>query len=121
MRERDDLLPQLLERLARRGMPVIGGPGLDARLAAHVQELALPAPVITDYDGDLAATFAGPVIWVLEHVTPSLDGVILERLKSADPTYLIHARSLPDPDRPGIRLVQVCDATLSLNAALGVL
>ena len=27
--ERDDLLPQLLGRLVRRGMPVIGGPGVD--------------------------------------------------------------------------------------------
>lgn len=119
--ERDDLLPQLLERLVRRGMPVIGGPGLGSRLAADVQESALPAPMITDYDGDLAATFSGPVLWVLEDAAPSLDGVILDRLNSADPTYLIHSRSLPDPDRPGIRLVQVCDAPLSLNAALGVL
>ena len=30
-RERDDLLPQLLERLARRGMSVIGGPGVTDR------------------------------------------------------------------------------------------
>jgi ATP-dependent DNA helicase RecQ len=119
--ERDDLLPQLLERLVRRGMPVIGGPGLDSRLAVQVQESALPAPVIIDYDADLVVTFPGPIIWVLDHATPSLDGVILDRLNSPDPIYLIHSRSLPDPGRPGIRLVQACDAPLSLNAALGVL
>ena len=120
-RERDDLLPQLLERLVRRGMPVIGGPGLDSRLAARVQESAWPAPVITDYDDDLVVTFRGPVIWVLDDATPSLGGVVLDRLNSADLTYLLHPRSLPAPDRPSVRLVQVCDGPLSFNAALGVL
>ena len=120
-RERDDLLPQLLERLVRRGMPVIGGPGLDSRLAARVQESAWPTPVITDYDDDLVVTFRGPVIWVLDDATPSLGGVVLDRLNSDDLTYLIHPRSLPAPDRPSVRLVQVCDGPLSLNAALGVL
>lgn len=119
--DRDDLLPQLLERLVRRGMPVIGGPGADSRLAARVQESAWPAPVITDYDHDLAAAFPGPVIWILDDPTPSLDGVILDRLNSSDLTYLLHPRSLPAPGRPEIRLVQVCDGPLSLSTALGVL
>jgi ATP-dependent DNA helicase RecQ len=119
--ERDDLLPQLLERLVRRGMAVIGGPGIGSQLAEQVQQSALPVPVIRDYDGDLAATFPGPVIWVLDHPAKSMDGVILDRLDSPDLTYLIHSRVLPAPTRPGIKLVQVCDATISLHAALGVL
>lgn len=120
-RERDDLLPQLLERLARRGMPVIGGPGITARLATQVQELAWPSPIIVDYDDDLAATFPGPMIWVLGDTTPFLDSVIADRLKSTDVTYLLHSRSLPAPDRPGTGLAQISDGSLSINAALGVL
>ena len=58
--ERNDLLPQLLERLVRRGMPVIGGPGIDTLMADRVQDAALPSPMIIDYDDDLAATFSGP-------------------------------------------------------------
>lgn len=119
--ERDDLLPQLLERLVRRGMRVIGGPGVDPQLAAQVQDSALPAPLIVDYDGDLAATFSGPVIWVLDHAAKALGGRVRNRLNSQDVTYLIHPQSLPAPGRPEVRLVQVCDPTISVNAALGVL
>ena len=119
--ERDDLLPQLLERLARRGLSVIGGPGITAWLAAQVQQLAWPSPVIVDYDDDLVTTFPGPVIWVLGDTTRSLRSVILGRLKSSDVTYLLHPRSLPAPDRPEIELAKVADGSLSLNAALGVL
>jgi ATP-dependent DNA helicase RecQ len=119
--ERNDLLPQLLERLVRRGMPVIGGPGIDAPMADRVQDAALPAPVIIDYDDDLAATFSGPVIWVLDEAADSLDDAIRVRLASTDLTYLIHPRSLPDLVKPGVRLVQVCDASVSLTTALGAL
>jgi hypothetical protein len=120
-RERDDLLPQLLERLARRRMSVIGGPGVTARLAAQIQELAWPSPIIVDHDDDLVNTFPEPVIWVLGDTTPCLDSVILNRLNSTDVTYLLHAKSLIAPDRPGTELAQVSDGSLSLNAALGVL
>jgi ATP-dependent DNA helicase RecQ len=119
--EGDDLLPQLLERLARRGMSVIGGPGATDRLAAQVQELAWPSPVIVDHDDDLVTTFSGPVIWVLDDTTRILDPVIAGRLTSSDVTYLLHPRSLPAPDRPWIELAKVADGSLSINAALGVL
>ena len=79
--ERNDLLPQLLERLVRRGMPVIGGPGVKAPMADRVQDAALPAPVIIDYDDDLAATFPGPVIWVLDDDSDCLDDAIRARLR----------------------------------------
>jgi superfamily II DNA helicase RecQ len=118
--ERNNLLPELLERLVRRGMPVIGGPGIDASTADRVQDAALPAPVIIDYDADLAATFSGPVIWVLDEAADSLDDAIRVRLAGIDLTYLIHPRSLPDLVKP-VRLVQVCDASVSLTTALGVL
>jgi hypothetical protein len=101
-------------------MPVIGGPGIDASTADRVQDAALPAPVIIDYDADLAATFSGPVIWVLDEAADSLDDAIRVRLAGIDLTYLIHPRSLPDLVKP-VRLVQVCDASVSLTTALGVL
>jgi ATP-dependent DNA helicase RecQ len=119
--ERNDLLPQLLERLVRRGMPVIGGPGIGAPMAERVQDAALPTPVIIDYDQDLVATFSGPLIWVLDEAADSLDDGIGARLGSTDLTYLLHPRSLPDLVKPEVRLAQVCDATISLTAALGVL
>jgi len=119
--EREDLLPQFLASLARRGMAVIGGPGLSPSLATDVQEGAFPFPVITDYDSDLLATFTGPLTWVLAEETPSLDPAILSRLDSDEATYLVHSRSLPAPGRPGTRLVEVGDASLSLTTALGVL
>lgn len=123
--DRDDCLPDLVELLVRRGMPVLGGPGLDAKLARRVQERAQKGalravPVITDYDGDLLASFPSWVIWVLGEGTAPLAGPLRDRLTADEPTYLIHPRGLPDLDRPGIRLEQV-HTPLSLCAALGVL
>ena len=57
-------------------MSVIGGPGITARMAAQIQELAWPSPVIVDRDDDLVTTFSGPVIWVLGDTTQFLDPVI---------------------------------------------
>ena len=118
--EREDLLPDLLERLARRGMAIVGGPGFDARLARRVQRAARPTPVITDYDADLAASFPEPVIWVLGPEARELDDVIVGRLMADNPTYLIHPRDLPDPQKPGGRLADL-HASLSLRVALGAL
>ena len=42
--DRDDLLPQLLERLVRRGMSVIGGPGIDAPMADRSPGRSLAVP-----------------------------------------------------------------------------
>lgn len=118
--ERDDLLPDLLELLVRRGMPILGGPGLAPELVKRVQRHAQPHPVITDYDEDLLESFPGWVIWVLGDETTLLAGSICNRLTSCEPTYLIHPRGLPDLDRPGTPLDQV-HPSLSLRAALGVL
>jgi superfamily II DNA/RNA helicase len=115
--DRDDRLPDLLERLVRRGMPILGGPGLGAQLARRVQRRAQPHPVISDYDEDLLESFPSWVIWVLGDATAPLAGPIRDRLTAEEPTYLVHPRGLPDLDRPGIRLEQV-HAPLSLRAAL---
>ena len=121
-RERDDLLPQLLERLARRGMSVIGGPGVTDRLATQVQELAWPSPVIVDHDDDLVTTFSGPVIWVLSdrNSVPGFrhSGPPEEYGRHIPSSSQIPARTRPAGDRTGYRSA---DGSLSLNAALGVL
>jgi hypothetical protein len=118
--EREDLLPDILERLARRGMAIAGGPGLDAKLARRVQRAVRPAPLITDYDADLATTFPEPVIWVLTREARELDDAIAARVGARNPTYLLHPRDLPDPDKPGNRLADL-HASLSLRVALGAL
>lgn len=119
--DRDANLPDLLERLVRRGMPILGGPGLDAAVATRVQKRAKPSPaphpVITDDDENLLESFPGWIIWVLQGTTEPLAGRIRDRLTAGEPTYLIHPRGLPDLDRPGIPLVQL-HPSLSLRAAL---
>lgn len=117
---REHLVPQLLARLARRGVAVLGGPGLDPSTAADVQAAALPFPVVVDHDGDLLATYTGSLVWVLDAAS-GLAGPVIERLEGGDPTYLVHAQTLSSPDRPGIRLVETCYAPISVKSALGAL
>lgn len=119
-RSRSDLLPQLLQRLARRGVAVLGGPGLDDQTARQIQQEALPAPVLVDHDHDLIASYPGPVAWVLDHDS-DLDGPLLARLRSPDCTYLLHPDTLHSPERPDSRLIDICPAPISVKAALGVL
>ncbi|MFD1371083.1 protein DpdF [Actinoplanes sichuanensis] len=117
---RDDLLPQLLVQLARRGLSILAGPGVTTVLAARVQRQAWPKPVIVDSDGSLTDSFPGPIIWVADE-TNSLTGAVRARLAADAPTYLIHARDLPDPERRHLRLHQTCDVSLPLSTVLGAL
>lgn len=86
--ERRDLLPVLLERLARRGMSIIGGPGIDESLLTATQRGAFPVPVIADHDADLAVSSGASVVWVLGE-DRVLDEVIVQRLQGPDPTYVV--------------------------------
>jgi ATP-dependent DNA helicase RecQ len=115
--DRDDYLPELLELLVRRHVPILGGPGLDAKLINRVRRTARPAVVINDYDGDLVESFPGWVVWILADGTAPLKGPIRDRLAVGEPTYLIHNRDLPDLDRPGFRFAQV-HTSVSLLVAL---
>jgi ATP-dependent DNA helicase RecQ len=117
---RNDLLPDLLEQLVRRGMSVIGGPGVDADFARRLQRGSAPFPVIVDVDRDLLHSYAGSLIWVMDDSTTFEDDV-QDRLHSDAITYLLHPRSMPARDRPGVRLVDVCPAPRSLRTALGAL
>ncbi len=117
---RDDLLPELLSQLVRRGLAVLAGPGVTARVANQVQREAWPDPVIVDHDDNLTESFSGPLIWVADDL-PVLSTAVRSRLHDNVPTYLMHPRDLLDPERPTINLWQSCDASLSLETALGAL
>ncbi|MFI7577999.1 protein DpdF [Micromonospora sp. NPDC049497] len=117
---RNDLLPELLAQLARRGLSVFAGPGVTVAVARRVQREAWPKPVIVDHDNTLIESFSGPLVWVADDQS-DLPVAVRSRLQDHVPTYLIHSRNLPDPERPHVELRQVCDVSLSLETALGAL
>ncbi|QYN37792.1 DEAD/DEAH box helicase [Pseudonocardia sp. DSM 110487] len=118
-RERADLVPDLLERLARRGVAVFGGPGLDAATATALQAAARPAPIVVDRDHDLVDGYRGTVVWLLEGDPP--DPAVVQRLDSPDVTYLVHPATLGDHNRPGIALSEIHSAVLPVTTALEIL
>jgi hypothetical protein len=118
-RERNDLVPDLLERLARRGVAVFGGPGLDGPVAAALQSAARPAPIVVDRDRDLLDGYRGTVVWLLDDDPP--DSAVAQRLDSPEITYLVHPATLGDPDRPGVALIEVRSAVLPVMTALEIL
>ena len=96
----DDLAPDLIEALARRGYVVVGGPALTPAMARRAQRRAAPSPIIVDSDDSLLSAFGGPVVWLLDDPDAPLSTALTERLEGSDPTYLIHHADLPDPHRP---------------------
>ncbi len=117
---RRDLLPQLLSRLARRGMAVFGGAGLSPQMAADLQDGARPWPVIVDDDDDLVVNYPDPIAWVMDDAM-SMPAAIIDRMGTDDVTYLVHPGDLPAPGRPSTRLTTICHAPLSIVTALGAL
>jgi hypothetical protein len=119
--ERVDLVPQLLERLARRGLSVVGGPGVDQATADALQTAAFPRPVLVDYDGDLLATFESPLVVVLADDATELGADLQDRLRSTAPTYLLHPAPVVAPERPHLRLIDLHRNHLSTTTALELL
>jgi ATP-dependent DNA helicase RecQ len=115
-RERLDLLPELVTRLCRAGIPVIGGPGLTSGMAALIQRDARPHAVILDHDADLLVTYAGPVIWVLD-TRARLEPPLLGRIESSDVTYLLHPRELEQPGKPGSLFADIHTGSISMRTA----
>jgi ATP-dependent DNA helicase RecQ len=117
---RDDLLPQLLTQLVRRGVSVIAGPGASPELAVQVQRGAWPKPVIVDSDGALVDGYGGPLIWVSDS-SSCVPQRVQARLATGAPTYLVHPRELPDPERPHLWLSQTGDVSQPITTVLGAL
>jgi superfamily II DNA/RNA helicase len=120
-RERLDLVPQLLERLARRGMSVMSGPGIDEATADALQAAAFPHAVLIDHDDDLLNTFEGPLVVILAGDATSLGRDVEERLRSTAPTYLLHPTSVVASERSHLRLVDMYSNHLSITTALELL
>lgn len=95
-----DLLPHVISALARRGVPVAGGPGLSAELLTRAQKSAAPFPIILDSDELLLEFFDGPIMWITAPGEP-LGKLIVDRLDNRALTYLVHRTDLVHPDKPG--------------------
>ncbi|ATE52696.1 protein DpdF [Actinosynnema pretiosum] len=113
--ERSDLVPELISLLCRRGMTVIGGPGLGHDEAAAIQRGALPHPVIHDYDEALLMSSNNPVVWVVDEHTP-WNPLLDARSESDEITYLIHPKSMLHPQR-GQPFVELHSAVVSVKTA----
>lgn len=96
----NDVLPHVISSLARRGVPVVGGPGLSAELLTRAQKSAAPFPIILDYNELLLAFYDGPIVWVTAPGEP-LGKLVADRLDSATPTYLVHRTDLDHPEKHG--------------------
>ncbi|MEU1477354.1 protein DpdF [Streptomyces sp. NPDC005760] len=112
------LAARLVESLVRRGIAVVGGPGIDARMRSQLQATARTRTVIVDDDGALLADWHGPVIWMSDAGAVSPGPEIATRFAWDAPTYLIHPRTLDHPERQGTPLIDIHPANLSIRRAL---
>lgn len=110
-------VPRLLERLVRRGMTIVGGPGITTRCREVLHKAARTHPVVLDEDAELLKSWAGPVVWILDD-SPSLDYDTAARFSSEDVTYLLHPRHTRHPDRTNDPLIDIHRAKLPVFRAL---
>ncbi|RGA04258.1 ATP-dependent DNA helicase RecQ [Microbispora triticiradicis] len=116
--ERKDLVPDLITALCRRGMAIVGGPGLSAGAVRRIQQAALPHPLIFDCDEDLLTNFPGPIVWVLDEACTAMSTAEAERFISTDITYFVHGHRLQHPDKARSRLTDVHSSNISVRTAL---
>jgi len=117
---RDDRLGEILTRLVRKGLHVLGGPGLDSDLIRRVQRGAWPRPVVWDRDANLLDTYEGPMIWVVDG-SVTLPDAVRSRLCVGPPTYIFHPQGLADHVRAHLLLSQTADVSMSLETLFGEL
>lgn len=110
-------VPRLLERLVRRGMTIVGGPGVTARCRDVLRKAARTHPVVLDEDAELLKSWAGPLVWILDD-SPTLDYDTAARFSSEDVTYLVHPRQTRHPDRANDPLIDIHRAKLPVFRAL---
>lgn len=99
--EREDLVPELIALLARRGLGVVGGNGLSARELAKVQRDARDAVVIHDQDGHLLRTYAGPMLVVLDDGPFAHQEALVRRCRGPRATYVVAADPHTAMSQPG--------------------
>ena len=114
--ERRDLVPELLVRMCRAGMPVIGGPGIISVAADEIQKEARPHPVILDSDENLLLTYPGPVIWLLGP-DAIMSSQVVGRIETPDITYLVHPRHLAHPGKPNALFAEIHRPSISVGTA----
>ena len=119
--EAKDLLPDLLESLCKRGVNIIGGPGLRGLPLEEIQRIVQPDAIIVDHDEDLLINHPGPIAWVLDPGRHALTADEEFRFFSSDVIYLIHPQDLKHPSKPGSRLIDIHSDSLSIKSALGAL
>lgn len=95
----EDLVPDLIEALARRGYVVVGGPAVTVGAVHRAQRRAAPSPIILDSDSSMLNAYEGPLVWLLDDAQAPLPAALTVRLAGPEPTYLVHPAELPDPHR----------------------
>ena len=116
--EFQDLVPEVIARLASRGLPVIFG--APDGLLTVAQDRARQAPVIND-DGEMLDSYAGLMIAVLAPSESALPERVAARLRARMPTYVLGPSGLVAPDKPEWRWRDLVDASMSIRSALEIL
>lgn len=113
-REQADLAPELVAKLARRGMPIVYG--ADRRLLEVAQGQAKGVPLIHD-DGELLQGWAGPILAFAPNAV-SLSDAVASRLSAGLPTYVVGEGSLPTPGKEEWLWRDYADASLNIRTVL---
>jgi hypothetical protein len=113
-----DLAPELIAKLAGRGVCVTYGAGSDLLTAA--QGRAGDAPLIRD-DGDMLESYPGPVIAVVPTSASTVPQPVVARLDMKMPTYVVGPAGLPAPDKPQWAWRHLADASMNIRTALEIL
>jgi ATP-dependent DNA helicase RecQ len=116
--EREDLVPELVALLARRGLSVVGGNGLSARELTRVQREARDAVVIHDQDGHLLRTYPDPMLVVLDHGPFAYQEALVRRCRGSWTTYIITAEPAVATAHPALPWNDLSLRSLPVRVAL---
>jgi ATP-dependent DNA helicase RecQ len=114
-REQDDLAPELVAKLARRGMPIVYG--ADRRLLELAQGQAKGVPLIHDDDGEMLQSWEGPLVAFAPNAV-SLSEAVASRLNADLPTYVVGDGSLPTPGKEEWLWRDYADASMTIRTVL---
>jgi hypothetical protein len=114
-REYADLAPELLARLASRGMPVAFG--APTHVLTEAQRRSPHSVLIAD-DGDLLEAYRYPVVAFVPPGVAQVPDAVLARLKAGMPTYVVGSASLTTPGRDQWMWRDGADASMNIRTAL---